>query len=238
VEPPPFSVMNREERHLCAILYHLLMDTGNLLAFQEILGLEPRDDAEVFVEAAFVRDYFNWWREEYARLHQSREEFDDFCHKAFGINPGQPSEFRAPKGFLSLRRLWKKPQAFDNPHCALLPSLANMRFDILLLTPRTFAVIETKLHSPLQASQVYLQQVLGRILNRLPGYEQHKFHHFLVSRSIIHPRLRTALDRCEAEHKVPVGEPKAVSWQQVLDCLPRVRPREQKEIKGMLGLRV
>ena len=235
---PPFSVMNREERHLCAILYHLLQDTDNLRAFQGVLDLEPRDDAEVFVEAAFVRDYFNWWREECSHLQKSKEEFDDFCHKAFGIRPGQPSESRVPKGplkgFLSLQRLWKKSAAFDDPYCALLPSLANMRFDVLLLTPHTFALIETKLHTPIGADQIHLQQVLGKILNRLPGYERHAFCHFLVSDGR-HSKLEQQV--AGIPPPVPDFRLQQRSWTQVLDGLPCVSTRQREEIRYMLRLR-
>jgi hypothetical protein len=104
-----------------------------------------------------------------------------------------------------------------------------MRLDMLLVTQDTFVVIETKLHSPLQAGQIYLQQVLGRILNRLPGYEQHVFHHFLVSNTT-HPKLRDHIGRYE----LPVAEPRALSWRQVVGYLPHISSRQQEEIERML----
>lgn len=222
--------MNREERHLCAILYHLLMDSENLHAFQSILGLESRDDAEVFVEAAFVRDYFNWWREEYRRPSRGPKEFDTFCHDAFGIVRGLPSAVRAPDGFLSLRALKGKQEAFEDEYCAALPELANMKLDLLLLTPDTFAVIEAKLHSRVQARQIHLQHVLGVILNRLRGYERHAFRHFLVSTGK-HPML----ERRVAMLKPPVDfSLQERSWDQIIGCLPHVAPRQVDEIHKML----
>ena len=233
MQPPPFSDMNREERHLCAILYHLLADTENLRAFQSTLGLGSRDDAKVFVEAAFVRDYFNWCRDEHRRLRKGPEEFDAFCHEPFGIVPGLASASRAPDGFLSLRALKGRREAFADEYCAALPELANMKLDLLLLTSETFAVIEAKLHSPVQAPQIHLQQVLGVILSRLPGYERHTFRHFLVSRGT-HPKL---------EHQVGLRRPpvnlsvQECSWEQILRRLPRVAPRHLAEIQGMLAPR-
>lgn len=234
MEPPPFSRMNREERHLCAIFYHLLTDVENLRAFQAILGLEPRTDTEVFIEAAFVRDYFHWWRNHF-RSRRDPRGFDDFCHKAFAIRPRQPPDVRDRKGFLSLRALWGKRDAFDDPYCALLPRLLNMRFDVLLLTPHTFAVIETKLHSPLKAEQMYLQQVLGKILSRLPGYDGHTFRHFLVSTGK-HPKLEDQVTRQKGPplHSFHLERR---SWAQLLGTngLPRIAPRQRKEVGDMLG---
>lgn len=232
MEAPPFSVMNREERHLCAIFYRLLAHAENLHAFQRILGLEPHDEAEVFVEAAFVRDYFHWWREEYRRSGKQPREFDEFCHRAFGIKLGLPPRFRAPDGFLSLRNLRGKQEDFaDNDYFALLPRLANMRFDILLLTPDKFAVIETKLHTGLASEQIHLQQVLGKVLNRLPGYETHTFYHSLLSKGR-HPRLRHQVE----QRRPPVRDfqIESRSWAQVLESLPHIPPRQRKEIEDML----
>jgi hypothetical protein len=239
MQPPPFSLMNREERHLCAILYHLLMDADNLSAFQSLLGLPASDDVHVFVEAAFVRDYFNWWRQEYRRkgkatgqMAKASKDFDGFCQNAFTIDSRQASGFRASDDrFLSLWLLHHAPRGvFADPYCAFLPSLAQMRLDLLLIRHDAFVIIETKLHSELDAEQVYLQQVLGAILNRLPGYEQHKFYHFVVSSNTSHPRLGAALRR----HEAPVGEPQVLSWRHVLGSLPRICPREREEIDDML----
>jgi len=225
--------MNREERHLCAILYHLLMDSENLRAFQSTLGLKSRDDADVFVEAAFVRDYFNWWRDDHRRSSRGPEEFDAFCHKAFGIVRGLPSAVRAPDGFVSLRALKGKLEAFEDEYCAKLPDLANMKLDLLLLTSDTFAVIEAKLHSPVQARQIHLQQVLGAILNRLPGYERHTFRHFLIS-DRRHPKLVGQVTLCEPRVDFSLQEH---LWVRVLDRLPRVAPRQLEEIHKMLRSR-
>jgi hypothetical protein len=223
--------MNREERHLCAILHHLLTDTENLRAFQNTVGLELRDDTEVFLEAAFVRDYFNWCRDEHRRLRKGPEEFDAFCHEPFGIVPGLASASRAPDGFLSLRALRGTREAFDDEYCAALPKLANMKLDLLLLTPDTFAVIEAKLHSPVQASQIHLQQVLGRILNRLPGYERHTFRHFLISNGS-HPKLRHRVALCEPRVDLSLQE---CSWEHILKSLPCIAPRHLAEIQKMLA---
>ena len=233
MQPPAFSEMNREERHLCAILYHLLTDTENLRAFQSTLGLESGDDAEVFVEAAFVRDYFNWCRDKHRRSSGDPEEFDAFCHEAFGIVPGLPAAFRAPDGFLSLRALKGEQEAFEDAYCAALPELANMKLDLLLLTPDTFAAIEAKLHSPVQARQMYLQQVLGAILNRLPGYKRHTFRHFLVSKGR-HPKLRHQVALCEPRVDFSLQER---SWEHILKCLPCIAPRHLTEIQRMLAPR-
>jgi len=238
--------MNREERHLCAILYHLLMDADNLRAFQSSLGLPPSDDAEIFVEAAFIRDYFNWWRQKYRCSGKARKEmgkaaneFDRFCHKAFGVRADQPRGFRAPDGFLSLRLLRvaehrDERRIFADRYCALLPSLANMRLDMLLVTHDAFVVIETKLHSPLQATQIHLQQALGKILNRLPGYERHVFYHFLVS-DTTHPKLEQQV--AQIPPPVPDFRLQQRSWTQVLDGLPCVSTRQREEIRIMLRSR-
>ena len=232
MQPPPFSVMNREERHLCAILYHLLADTENLRAFRSTLGLELGDGAEVFVEAAFVRDYFNWCRDEHRRSSRGAEEFDAFCHEAFGIVPGLPSAFRAPDGFLSLRALKGRQEAFEDEYCAKLPDLANMKLDLFLLTPDTFAVIEAKLHSPVRARQIHLQQVLGATLNRLPGYERHTFRHFLIS-DRRHPKLVGQVALCEPRVDFSLQEH---LWVRIVDRLPRVSSRQLEEIWKMLGI--
>jgi len=228
--PRSFQVMNREERHLCAILYRLLADTENVLAFQAALGLEPRDEADVFVEAAFVRDYFNWWRDEYRRSRRGPDQFDAFCHEAFGTVPGLPSAFRAPDGFVSMRALKGNQEAFEDEYCAAFPDLANMKLDLLLLTPDTFAVIEAKLHSRVQARQIHLQQVLGVVLNRLPGYKWHTFRHFVVSKGK-HPQLarRVALLRPPVDLSV-----QECSWKEIAQRLPRVGRRHRDEIHKML----
>jgi hypothetical protein len=235
MEPPPFSMMNREERHLCAILYHLLAFPDNLRAFQAMLGLQARDDAEVFVEAAFVRDYFDWWCRTHRSLRKEPREFDELCKGVFGIRLGLPDQFRAPDGFLSLRLLRNEREWFDDDCCALLPRLANMRFDVLLITPITFAVIETKLHSPLLAQQMHLQHVVGRmILNRLPGYEGHAFRHYLVSNGQ-HPNLERQVALCRPAIEGLHIERR--SWADVVGALPRVPPRQRKEIRDMLSPR-
>ena len=116
---------------------------------------------------------------------------------------------------------------------AALPKLANMKLDLLLLTPDTFAVIEAKLHSPVQASQIHLQQVLGVILSRLPGYERHTFRHFLVSRGT-HPKLGRQVGLCRPPVNLSLQE---CSWEQILKCLPRVAPHHRAEIQTMLAPR-
>jgi len=57
----PYYVINREERNLCAILYHLLLLPGNLARFGDLVGRPIRDEgaAEVYFEYAYLRDIWD-----------------------------------------------------------------------------------------------------------------------------------------------------------------------------------
>lgn len=163
-----YAAINREERNLCAILFHMLLINDNIRPFMELLGnpfTKPGADVNIYMEYAYARDLWNTMgRDTDANtdkkqfilnklgLHRDKRFVDlsvvDF-NETFGATPRASTKYIQNPGRWTVKKLAETLTSNDEFQRACVFKWAfNVKPDIVIHTSPTTAVcIEAKLES-------------------------------------------------------------------------------------------
>lgn len=161
-EQPYFGIC-REERNLCAVFYHLLLQDGNIDRFLQVVGTTWASDSrtEVYVEYSHLRDV---WSEslaqeqkrhylldtlKYPTTHELREASFERFNSYFGATPKASLNFIQSPATWSMGRY--DPNVDDDNEFMAISKLKwsfNAKPDIVIALPGDKAIcIETKFKS-------------------------------------------------------------------------------------------
>src|SRR5690554_1612749 len=65
----PYHLINREERNICAILYHLIQTNNNIYKFAELLDVnkDELNEYSIFFEYSYLRDIWHEIKDDHAK---------------------------------------------------------------------------------------------------------------------------------------------------------------------------
>jgi len=159
----PYFVICREERNLCAVFYHFLLQPGNIDRFLQAVGTIWASDSrtEVYVEYSHLRDVWSEASDEeqkrhflldkldYPSTHELREASFERFNSYFGATP------KASVNFIQSPAIWSMgrydPNVDDDKEFMAISKLKwsfNAKPDIVIALPDDKAIcIEAKFKS-------------------------------------------------------------------------------------------